>query len=398
MATHATGFLDIPLELRQDIYKDVLRPYEPWLLGFRGKKYGPWSIRHRMDLGLLGVNRQISAEAYEILIKNQQFVRIITRGVPMCTIFHRERIPVLSLNGRQINQCKVPVMTHCINVPSNTPVETHHLLMLSKDLDTFCRGIAIGEAILEGFGTQSIHVITLHDPFYETSSPGYMNVTRQEHLLKPYQKLLRGFVSFRLTGNIHPILANTVATVVKRPAAADYAYFLRDLLSSINIARAAHAREDNRLATSVLLGVERKIRTFSSRTAWPVIKRTQGDEFTNAICDILLMSSQTLITIATWDIFRLVENKAGRDLIMLMVGRVYRVAETGQRAGVILGAQWQIDNQSRGMLALQLAFVHRVARHDPVAAQRHVEIAAELLPGFVRVEREQAAIDQWRAG
>ncbi|OTA52526.1 hypothetical protein K449DRAFT_427183 [Hypoxylon sp. EC38] len=393
MATQATGFLDLPLELRQCIYQEVFRPYE--LQPEVGSS--SWFIRLRMDVGILRVSRRISMEAYEVMLKSQPFVRIITWGLRLNPIFSRYKIPVFTIHESHIVQCKAPMMSYSIGIRDNTSVGHKRILMLAKDLGLVCKALALAESTIEGFGVRSMHVVTLHDPFHNTSTPNYMSVTRQERLLKPCQEHLRGFPSFRLLGKFDPSLSTTTAAAVRQPAFLNHTEFLQDLLRLNNLARMFHAAEDTELATAVLEEMRDKIRCVASRTLWPVMKAAQGPAFANTICDVLFMSSQSLVMVKTTIIKRLVDIAANPQLIKRKIDQAYKSVETAYTAGVILGTPWMISGQQKGEMSFRVAVMHRIAKDDPKAAKYYIRIAARSMPGNPHVTREQARIDLWRA-
>ncbi|KAI0843529.1 hypothetical protein F5Y06DRAFT_302673 [Hypoxylon sp. FL0890] len=395
MATQTSRFLSLPLEIRQAIYRETLRPYEA-----RQKNAGPQTssrrfVLHRMDTEILRVNRQVSKEAYEVMLKSHMFIRIVTRGVDLKDVFYNNPMPVLSMDKGLVRRCKALAMTHGI-IRHDTSATNYHLLIVCKDLDLFCRCLAEGESRIDGFGADTIHTIILHDPFTSTSTPNYLNVTNQERLLQPYKEHIRGFPSFRLTGDVDPSLANILAAEIRRPVKLDHRALLQDLLTQNDLAKNYDAIGNSDMALDTLDKVCNQIRCLGSRTAWAVMKNKQGTEFAKAFTEIFFMLNLGRVVATVGVLKKIAGDHSRTQSVRSQKARVYRAVKAAVRSATVLGTQWQISDQQEGELALQLAITHRLAADDLTTAEHYIESAAALLPGSIAVATERQRIARWR--
>ncbi|KAI1418034.1 hypothetical protein F5Y13DRAFT_184548 [Hypoxylon sp. FL1857] len=394
--TQTSRLLALPLELRERIYEEVLRPYQ---LPMQSQDQSfPCFILHKMHMEILRVNRQVSKEAYEVMLIKHPFIRIVTRGISYPSdVFGFNQLPVLSVDEGLIGRCKALTMTHSIAFQiRNTPPRSYTVVVY-KDLDAVCRSLAEAEANRDWFGARSAHVVTIHDPFATTSSPDYMNPTNQERLLMPYRQHLRGFPSFQLMGHVHPHLAVAIAGGVKQPVVIDHMSLIRDIRSQNSFARSRSVAGDNKTALSLLRGICDQLICLATRTAWPVLKARHGDDFSESVAEVFYMICYARLVTAVNLMERIAANNGSMDKIRRLALDVFEAVQPAMFVGQTLDVPWHLSQQREGDLALLLAMTHRHTRESLSRAKECIRDASRLLPGNAVVAREKEKIARWEA-
>lgn len=184
MATKNFPLLEIPRELRDSIYHEALCDW-PAPQSTRGQlaiHLRPITrVYHKINTALLRVNRQVSVEALEVMIKSNLFIRVVTHGVDMNRILRLLPVPILSMNTTFVKQFTGFIMTHCIANPREDSYPSYHLAILRRDLDMFCRVISMADIHIPRFGSRTIHSVVIHDLFKNTN---YFGPTKQVSLRK----------------------------------------------------------------------------------------------------------------------------------------------------------------------------------------------------------------------
>ncbi|KAI1139983.1 hypothetical protein F5Y05DRAFT_337774 [Hypoxylon sp. FL0543] len=397
MATQAFRLLDLPPELRQRIYRETLRPYK-----VRQKRLGRKFIHHAMDTEILRVNRQVSMEAYEVMLKSHLFIRIVTSSFEMKDVLSKHQIPVLSMDKSLVKRCKAVTLTHKIEMRNlgwwgpHRYERRYNFIILCEDLDLFCKCLAESESRIDNFGVNSGHALVLHNPFSRTSTPDYMrNATNQDRFLKPYRERLRGFTHFKITGHIDPGLAKTIEAEVCRPANIHHLALMRDIMRQNKQAKHYVAINDTDMVLETLNNVCSQIHCLGTRTVWKVLKSKHGAHFTNEITQVYFMLSFARLTFIVSVMKKMVEEQEDLESISNFGMRMVDAAKEAAYCGRTLGTGWKMNNQQKGEMALQFAIRHRLAqsRHE---AKAWIRQAARRLPGNADVASERQKIAAMR--
>ncbi|KAG6366714.1 hypothetical protein INS49_000893 [Diaporthe citri] len=224
-------FLDLPIEVRNAIYHVVLCEPPPAKLRRVEQADLLWlpegmaTITHPSEMQILQASRQVHAEARDVMLRGNQFIRIRARGVGQVIkgFLLARQIPIVRTTALSRDRFQGYVMTHSIELTSDRPEDFPgpkqdtdvDLVILHRDLDLFCEALATrGTLMVRGFGSLTKHNLTIHNPFDSTLSPGFMGEKNQERLLQPYRHHLRGFSHFSVDGNLSASLAESVKKAV----------------------------------------------------------------------------------------------------------------------------------------------------------------------------------------
>lgn len=222
--TENIRFLDFPAEVRDYVYVLVVCDFPQ--VKSTWDEAGKFAtvptdlavMDHKIETAILRVNRQVYSEAKSVMLKRNQFIRLVAPEHLILAPLVSKQVPIVLINSPFLNKFEGFIMTHTIKDkegPSHSGKDWD-MMILQRDLDLFCQGLQRAEIGVPRFCSRTEHRITIHDPFKKTSSPDFMNFKNQERLLKPYRDHLRGFVSVRVIGKVvSKKLAKAVESEVK---------------------------------------------------------------------------------------------------------------------------------------------------------------------------------------
>jgi hypothetical protein len=181
-------FLDLPAELRNEIYKLLLCTMEDHTV----------PLSDQMHPQILRTCQRVYHEGTWVMRRNNFFVEVICRdgfigwpGWPLEWF----NIPYLFLDERQRRSFKGVVVTHDLYAPPVFMGDSDSFIIPHRHLDRFCTALRYIEATFGYEYDGWEHMITLREP-YETYGvkhnflqKPFLSLKRQEELLEPYRRL-----------------------------------------------------------------------------------------------------------------------------------------------------------------------------------------------------------------
>lgn len=234
-----TGFLDLPREIRDEIYSLLLhssRLPNPAFTCSGGAviKYGGLKGVH---LAILCTNRQVANEARDVFYRINRFVRVsilldAADASDLMTAFSSKYLPVPMVlqSPSDVERFKGFIMEYTI---SRTRCRTNLAgwiegVMLHRDLHLLCLSLEQHVNLrFNAFGAVTSHSITLRNPF-ESTDRSYPTIDQQKTLLSPFAKL-RGFQYVSVYGAVDPSLAAHFMTQGRAKPYVDAEAILQDL-------------------------------------------------------------------------------------------------------------------------------------------------------------------------
>ncbi|KAK8086771.1 hypothetical protein PG994_001745 [Apiospora phragmitis] len=239
MEASPVGFLDLPREIRNEIYSLLLcgprhlqatftYPYAYATSPGGGKS---------LHLAILRANRQIGDEAREVFYKTNRFVRVSIRleGPSLRALmagFASNYLPLPMIVQRRsaIGAFKGFIMSYKLSQtnPPQKVIHRHELIILHRDLHVLCLCLETATILSDNFGDYTMHSITLHNPV-KSMDNSYPTIDQQEALLSPFAKL-RGFQHVYIKGHVKFCLATQIMTQVQVKPETNKEVILEDLL------------------------------------------------------------------------------------------------------------------------------------------------------------------------
>ncbi|KAI1659304.1 hypothetical protein F4813DRAFT_388011 [Daldinia decipiens] len=402
MASTPFRFLDLPPELRNSIYHLVLctlSPPEPRLTRVHQDlesytSFVPLLEHYKFDTAILLVNRQISHEAIDVMLKYHLFIRVVTHGVNLCHLLSAWEIPIVAIGKAIIRNFKGFVMSYSIKIRDASPAPKNHMILLQKDFALFCEALNWLEPSPESFD----HRAVLYNPFRNTTSSNYLGITKQTLLVQPYREYLAGIPFFKLEGNICRILARDVTKQVKKDPQLE-PWPLLEALNRVKLygddlflqGEYIKALKTWKKSTMQMIGL-------AGSPLWQRIKAIgdPSDAFPYHIAEIVFYLHMNQVA-GLIIIMEILKNQGSLEqareywpiLLETLSGSFFAVEK--------LETDWEPLPIHIGERFFRLATAYRILESNSGVAHDCIKIAGLYLPGNQDIQAEEARIDEWIA-
>lgn len=408
-------FLDLPFEVRNAIYNVILCSPPPRKLRRmdqgdllplpRGLNY----IIHPQETQILHLNRQIHAEARDVMLRGNQLIRIRVRGMGRAfeNLMIESQIPVVRTSALSSSTSKDFVLTHSIQskgVVSQTPPQAApppwtDLVILRRDLDAFCAMFAFrGFLAFTDFGTQVEHGLEVHDPFDDTLSPGFMSEKNQERLLGPYREHMRGISRFDVRGRVSAEVARSVEDAVRQVPIPEPDEVIKELRRKKDLGNGYFRQMDFLRAAEAYSEGINKVMHLRNSPAWAKVKAEGGDDFLRALAEtfyqVCLNATQNILTAVRDDAPTDEDYHDGwpDHWAQMRAARAEAHTSAAMEAAARLETDWRPTLAQMAKASYRMATVQR-ARGCMERAKTYIDAARQQAPGDPLIRREAEEID-----
>ncbi len=216
MATTSTkvGFLNLPIELRNEIYRNLLSTK-------RTKRYYDLGYSsYHLDLAILGTNRQLCCEARRVYRENK-FVHIRTTWPALeSSIITEAKTPVIAKGSKAVEFGKYyfRLVLHCL--ADSNPSHYYHYILCLEDLPAFCESLYFFDCTHPGFTALLNMWLDLGNPYEEKEA---LPIALQQQFLMPFA-ILKDLDRLLITGHDTKEVENQLRNAMKipNPTASDY--------------------------------------------------------------------------------------------------------------------------------------------------------------------------------
>ncbi|KKY30145.1 hypothetical protein UCDDA912_g09939 [Diaporthe ampelina] len=400
-------FLDLPIEVRNAIYHVILCDPPPARLRRVEQADLLWlpegmaMITHPSEVQILQASRQVHAEARDVLLRGNQFIRIRARGVGQVIkgFLLARQIPIVRTTALSRDRFKGYVMTHSIELtcdrPEDFPGPKHDtdvdLVILRRDLDLFCEALAVrGTLMVKGFGNLTKHNLTIHDPFDSTLSPGFMGEKNQHRLLQPYSRHLRGFSHFTVDGSVSASLAGSVKEAVAEENLPEPEEVVANFKRNKDLGnRYFRQKEFHKAAEAYTTGYI-KVALIRNSNLWPQVAAKGGQSFLHSISEtyyqVCLNCAQNIL------VFLRETSEADQTKIRYYCGKADYHVKSAMAAGDNFTTDWRPNLQQMAKLSFRAASIERVLGSMD-AAKSLIDIARQQAPSDPVIRREAEEIE-----
>lgn len=396
-------FLDLPGELRNNIYDLLLcswddePEYEPGFIGGLRKR----SLSYNA-MALLRTNKQIHEEAFDYMMKRNQFVRITCRGLDMNRLFlGDEEIPVVTTDQRKARLFEGYLMHLTLSKPvlstSHRNFSEHEILMLRADLPFFCRQLDIETAMTDANATAnshtSLHTSISFNPFHsEMLTPAI-----QHHLLLSIASHIRGISDLDIIGPVSPSIAQTITSRVSQPRWTDTEETLSSIHTGTDVGKRQWQNGDYYSAFSSWTYALRTLERMRHSSSWLHLKARGGETFVNETADLyftlnLLIAVFLQIDMAppqsntTTSTTTITPSTTHRNTT-LSLSHLRKCEEASARFAQHADATWQPSNAQMSKLLFRQARCLRLMRR-----RESVERAVQLVERAVTLVEQAVAL------
>lgn len=396
-------FLDLPGEIRNNVYDLLLCSWEdeleiePGTVSKVSRRCPSYPAS-----ALLRANRQIHNEAFDWMIKRNQFVRVTCRGLDVRNLFLEDRIPVVSTDAYQVNRFQGYVMHMTLSKPVFAPSQfafaEYEMMVLRADLPNLCEKLDVESVMTDANATTTEHA-SLHASLrFNHAHARFFTPKIQEHLLQPIATLVRGVPNLKITGPIDPTLAKAVIDDVAKPRWTDPESTLGEIHTGVDVGKRQWQQNNFYSASESWNYAMRNLERMRHSSSWIGLQKTGGEDFVNKSADLYftlnLLSAAFLQVDMASDFAQsaLVQRNGNASLQHL------RKCETASaRFAQHAGATWIPSNQQQGKMMYRQARCLRLMRDSAarVKAVTLIEQAFTLAPNDMAIRDEKDAVAGW---
>lgn len=396
-------FLDLPGEIRNNVYDLLLCSWndeleiEPGVVSTVSRRCLSYPAS-----ALLRANKQIHAEAFDWMIKRNQFVRVTCRGLDVRNLFLEDRIPVVSTDAYEVNRFNGYVMHMTLSKPVFAPSQfafaEYEMMMLRVDLPNLCAKLDVESVMTDANATTTEHN-SLHASIRLSHAHArFFTPKIQEHLLQPIATLVRGVPNLKITGPVDSALAKAVIDDVARPRWTDPESTLGDIHTGVDVGKRQWQQNNFYSASESWNYAMRTLERMRHSSSWIGLQKTGGEDFVNETADLyftlnLLSAAFLQVDMASESAQSALVQRNGKASLQHL-----RKCETASaRFAQHAGATWIPSNQQQGKMMYRQARCLRLMRDSAarVKAVTLIEQAFTLAPNDMAIRDEKDAVNGW---
>lgn len=397
-------FLDLPGEIRNNIYGLLLCSWEDEL-----EQDGRGAVAKRSArcdaTALLRTNKQIHEEAFDYMMKRNQFVRVTCRGLDVHTLFLGDEVVPIVSEGHRAKQFEGYMMHLTLSKPAlslNRPnFSEHELMMLRSDLPVLCRELDIESTMTGVYSSANEHLSICATVSFNPFHTRLFSPAIQQHLLEPIAAHLRGITNLSISGPVSTDIAEAVKSQVAQPRWTDPKAILDSIHTGMDVGKRQWQNNKYYTAAESWDYAMRTLERMRHSSSWLSLKASGGEDFVNATADLfftlnLLRAAFLQVDMADEQLFNrpLVERNGARSLAHLMKCETASALFAQHADGT-----WTPSNEQTSKMLYRQARCLRLlkARDNVVRAVTLIEQAAALAPNDIAIRDEKDAIGNWQA-
>ncbi|KAF1953218.1 hypothetical protein CC80DRAFT_596097 [Byssothecium circinans] len=327
-------FLDLPGELRNHCYQAMLCSFDPptslppknGLMteayvsqGLAPASQGIEPARHTIDTTILRTCKKIHREAYDVMVKTNQFIRIQTMDIPIPLLLLPSKLPIVTMDRAHADQFQGYIIVVKIEaIPGgwvDEPLDSDadsdweaemdtymhappagtgprfNFMILGRDWDHFCGMLAQADAFMEGFSYSVQVSVTLNAypaklPAWKAPVDSYFTPKTQEDLLAPFCMHIHGFEHVSIDGSVDRTLAKRTIDQVRKPQWTDPKVVIADLEKSKAAGNSLWAPSNPAPAVEQWRACIMEIRRIYSTASFSLLIDKGGEEFCTKFTEI----------------------------------------------------------------------------------------------------------------
>ncbi|KAK8862223.1 hypothetical protein PGQ11_008458 [Apiospora arundinis] len=391
MEAPAVGFLDLPREIRDEIYTLLLcnvQISKPKLGG-------------DVHLGILRANRQIGNEANEIFRKVNRFVLFKTdlrarKTYDILRIIDSKYLSIPMMKTRNpvlLHDFNGFIMKYEISEADKSEKDRQRLefVMLHRDLHLLCLCLQNFRETVT-FAENTEHKIILPNPVkgVDTSFP---TVDQQEAFLAPFSKL-RGFKDVSFHGQVNLTLTDRIIRQVQiKPEELKRDAILQDLRNQDQLGDEYLQQDNLEKSCKAWAGACNKIDLLGHPSGAPYEYLSESTPWMNEVHELFFELNRKLST----GTIRIIEAKLNDEpaLVPDLARLALRRINQAMFRGAFPDAIWRPSTASRADMFRQKATIFRLIK-QPQKATKEIKHALALCPHDYEIRKERAAVEQMR--
>ncbi|KAI8943276.1 hypothetical protein NX059_001296 [Plenodomus lindquistii] len=412
-------FRDLPGEIRNKIYHELLCTFHPHPTGINlgiNPFYDLPLARHSINTAILRTNSVVYREAYSVMIKGNQFVKVTSiLGLPLRQLLIAKQVHVVSSNKGTVERFKGYVLNmdlgfaQPLELPETGGLQAEllqpcTLMILHRDLDIFCLSLRDGD--IEGY-TKNLRVSirvapvlgearrTKHSPALQD----YFSKTTQASLLAPLRAELRGIKTVKVNGHVDKALAAAATSDMTGDRWSSPDTVLADITAAkekgTKLFQQRHDDEGSFIWQGTAFDIERMIWS----TSWPTLTKKGGERFVSQLAELHFVLHLNVAHVELGVMQGHVKSTKPPVIATQFVDYALNKALLSlKRDHWMLGYKYDPGEKLMAKLQYRSALLLRL-HADPTMADRaltYIDAALRLQPGDAAIMKEKENIMAWK--
>jgi hypothetical protein len=441
-------FLDLPGEIRNRVYEIILCSFEPapppeslqyGLIQFQSGRiqelvYDICPAIHSTETTILRTSKQVHREAYDVMVKVNQFIHMRTIDISMSKLLVGSQVPIVTLDRAHAEQFQGYVLRVNMSAvpgglvdeydPEDVDMETEDFdpeiyarpaaghgphfsfMILGRDWNPFCHMLAEADIYVEGFGINVKLVLALNPwslilPSYKAPIADFFTTKTQQAILRPFRSQLRGFTHVEINLPVPPPLANAIRQEVRESLWIDP----RKILASLHEAqdRGTGFFEQGKVmeASEHWTTAVSDVRRMRNSSSWANLVEKGGSQFIQQLTELhfqlLLYSAQSSLHLLKASLQEGKHVSKFGDIVDSNLQEAFILSEDLSLGEVVSGGVWQpSDTQIAKLYFMQAQCWRLMDRYDMREEALHfIEMADELVLNDVEIGKEKRTMVDW---
>jgi hypothetical protein len=315
--------LDLPAEIRNKIYQHMLCSFEepePELEGLarhmstRAHAPNITLVGRSINTGLLRTCKQVHREAYDVMVKTNQFVHVEANDIHLADLLCNSQLPIVTMDREKANQFGGYVLSVKLTGPAYrreyyADRETYggagpyfSFMILGQHLDRFSRAIDEGDLYWPLGETQFsdgvpidivVHPTPPSLPSYKAPLDDFIART-QRSLLQPFRTHIRGVKYATITGSVSEDLADDVVIDMRAQRWPDPDRTLKDLAAKKEKGNEYFRDRKFDMAKTVWTEVTYELDKIQTGPSWGYLTELGGQAFLDRLPELYFLTNLNL--------------------------------------------------------------------------------------------------------
>lgn len=315
MDTHACQkfhrFLELPLEIRQNIYGILLCSFEePWDDYPLENVLDIVPAEHKIETAILCTSRRVYLEANDVMIKTNRFVHVKSAGgFPMRVFLSMHQVPVVAVDEgparksikRRTERFKGYVLEVAmvkrggkVRYEADSPIAPCSLMMLGRDMNRFCDALNDGDENMHNFSKTLKMRITVAPTLVtqvaqDDSLTEFFSEKTQQSLLRPFRTILRGLKAVQIRGAVDEKLAKAIRAEIAQDQYLNPQEALDTTIEKKEFGNRLFREGKAELACTAWYIASTDIEKMHRGSSWDGLTQKGGREFVNKMAELYFL-------------------------------------------------------------------------------------------------------------
>jgi hypothetical protein len=440
-------FLDLPGEIRNRVYEIILCSFEPappseslgrGLIQIQSGRIqelvsGICPTVHSIDTAILRTSKQVHREAYDVMVKINQFIHIRTTDISMSQLLVGSQVPIVTLDRAHAEQFQGYVLRVNMSAvpggwvdeydPEDVDMETDDFdpeiyarpaghgphfsfMIIGRDWNTFCRMLAEADIYVEGFSINVKLVLALNPwslilPSYKAPIADFFTARTQEALLRPFRSQLRGFTHVEINLPVPSPLANAIQQEVRESPWTDPGKILASLHEAQGRGTGFFEQGKVTEASEHWTTAVSDVRRMRSSSSWAALVEKGGSQFIKQLAalqfELLLSSAQNSLRVMKASPHNKKAVMTVGDVVTSNLQEASDLPDDFSLGEVVSGGAWRpSDVQMAKLYFMQAQCWRLMGEIDVLEDALHlIEMANELVPNDAEIDEEKKEVMAW---